>query len=559
MGIADPPRGASQSARRLLRAARALTLVQVGAIVVVLAWRAGGFLSYALAAIRYPYQLDWVEGRILNEAHLLMAGTMIYHRVDEAPYACNYPPVYHLVTGLVNRFVGNLLATGRAVSAVSAVLTALVIAGLTWRASGPGGAGLPRGLAAAAAGLSFLTLGYTGAFAVLMRVDLLAYLLAFTGALAFVTWAAHPRKVYWCVPFFVLAVYTRQSTVAAAAACCAAALLVRPGLAFRLAGVMALADLAVFAVLNGLSDGQFYFHVVAGAKDLFRWTRAAAFLSDMVQAYSIPLVIAAATLGALLRQPRWDLRSWRWDRNRVGGVPADFRPAEPVLACYLAIAFAITLTAGKIGSDVNYLIEFMGVVCAGCGVALAKAWADVAAVAPTAPARRDAVLSAVVIPALLLWQVTGGYSDLGLLPPLPGPAARHAMAQLVDRIRATDGPVLCEDLTALALAGKRVEFTPIEMTQLYYRRRWDQRAFVQRIVRQDFALLVLRFSLFDEPGGRWRWYSPEMITAMRGHYHQTGSIGEYRIYEPGADTAARDRPVPPIPSEAARSAAQWER
>lgn len=510
-------------------------------MVVVLAWRAAAFVPYGRAALHYPYQLNSVEGRVLNETNLVMGGGSLYHPIDRAPFTtCNYPPAFHVLAGTLGRMTGNTLAAGRALSLMCAVLLAAAIAAAVWQATAAEDEAVVRALAGVVAGLGFLSVGYVRAFAALMRTDLLAYLLAYAGFLAFLRWARDSRCVFVAIPLFVGAASTRQSTVAAAMACCVAAALVR----FRLGAGLAVGTAALGAAtawsIDRATDGWFLFHTVVAARDVFSWQRVASFVTEMVGHYAVEIAIAgmtAVSLGLL-----------------VTGRGRGRRPAWPVLALalYLPAAFVVTLTVGKLGSDVNYLIEFMAVVWTCCGVALARAVAGARRPAASRRAAAEASVAAVVVPALLLWRVSLGYSDLGMVNPIPRPALQAAIAGVVDRVRRSPEPVMSEDPLLAVLAGKPVEFTPLEMSQLAYRGVWRPAPLITRFDRREFSLLVLRFDLFGPVGHSYTAFTPAMITAMRRGYRADGVRGGYWLYvprDPGDDGGAT---VPGDDAEAAK-------
>ena len=69
-----------------------------GAVLLALVAHCAAYLSYALAAIRYPFALDYGEGIVWQQA-LLIPGEHMYGDITRFPFLVfHYPPVYHLVT-----------------------------------------------------------------------------------------------------------------------------------------------------------------------------------------------------------------------------------------------------------------------------------------------------------------------------------------------------------------------------------------------------------------------------------------------------------------------------
>src|SRR5579864_3303440 len=199
------------------------------------------FAAHCWTAIHSPEELDYGEGIVMWQAEHVVHLSQAYHRIDVYPYIVfHYTPLYHLVSYCVAAFTHDLLAAGRWVSFISALLTGMIIGLFTWL-------GIPvlsNPLRAAAAGVSGL-LSYnldTMRWAQFMRVDMLALLFTFTGLLLFLLADRHSGCDYAAFLLFVLALFTKQSQLAAPAACLAVAFVTSEARALRL---------LAFAVLLG--------------------------------------------------------------------------------------------------------------------------------------------------------------------------------------------------------------------------------------------------------------------------------------------------------------------
>ena len=190
----------------------------------------------------------------------------------------------------------------------------------------------------------------------------------------------------------------------------------------------------------------------------------------------------------------------------------------------------------------NYLIEFMGVVWACCAVALADAFGEPAGDDRTAHHPLVQNAAAVVLPALLLWPVSGFARRPGIeWIEIPSAEEQGEMDQLLQMVRQAKGPVLSQDLTLLTLAGKPVEYQPCDLPHMAYLGRWDQRDFVEHIEHQRYALIVLGFDVRtsqDLVG-----FTPQMIAAIRDAYAPSGVLAHHWIYTPrGASVPYAGRP-----------------
>jgi hypothetical protein len=476
-------------------------------------------LQASAAAIAYPFELDFAEGLVLAPTHALFGGQAIYPPPGAWPVQIsNYTPVFYALAGTLGTMVGNHLAAGRAVSLAAAVVAAAVLAALVWRALTAAAARPVRALAAACAGLGFMQISYTASWAALMRVDLLAVCLAFVGVLVFGAGAARGRRVYWCVLPFVLAAYTKQTTIAAAAACVLTAARANPRRGLALGGALAAALALTAAALQLGTGGGFAFHVVTGNVHAFHWNQAAAFLQDLAIRYPVLIALAAAVVPALLASLPSGREAERSPERTRGWTRA-------ALGAYLPLAALTSLSVGKLGAEVNYLIELMGVV----GAAAALAIGDALAVAD----RPSRALAALALPALLLWQVAY------VAPPraietieVPAAAEQAQVAQIVDLVRRANGPVLSEDLTLLTLADKPIRFQPFDITQLIYRHEREQADVVGALQRGEFRLVVLHFDVRNPSPVALDRFPPAVIETIRTHYQLLSRSAGYWLYAP---------------------------
>ncbi len=528
-GAVDAPRlpapgGARAALRRMARQLPAFGLAALVIVDAVLLVNGAQVVRAGGAAVTYPFELDFGEGLVLVPTRALASGDSLYPPAAGFPTRIsNYTPVYYAASAALGSALGDALAAGRALSLASTVLAAIVLAALAWRAIDPDPGRVIRRLAAASAGLAFLQISYTASFAALMRVDALAVLFAFAGVLVFCITAAHGRRVYWCLVPLVLALYTKQSTVAAAAACVLTLARNTPRRGLALGAAFAAAAGLATSALQLASHGGFAFHVITANLHPYSWDQTASFLQDIAIHYPVLVALAVAGVPGLLASlPR--------------RVPADSpsRPAvrswtRAVLGAYLPLAALISLTVGKLGAEVNYLIELMGVI----GVCAAIAVADALGAAAARPLARPSALAALAVPALLLWQVTWLSPPRTIeLPELRSADQRAALSRLVELVRRADGPVLSEDLTLLSLADKPTVFEPFNMTQLMYAQVRDEAPFLAALDGGGFRLIVLGFDLRHPPPLAITRFSPAMLDRIAQRYTLLAAFPDHWVYRP---------------------------
>src|SRR5689334_13062691 len=119
-GASDVAPGPSSDAARLAPAspiARAFPAVLAGVSCLYLV----AVLFVALARIRYPYELEWLEGAVLQSASHLLRGLPMYPPPSLSYTPLNYPPLYFLVSAAAMRVLGEGFTAMRAVSLASAL------------------------------------------------------------------------------------------------------------------------------------------------------------------------------------------------------------------------------------------------------------------------------------------------------------------------------------------------------------------------------------------------------------------------------------------------------
>ena len=101
--------------------------------------------------------------------------------------------------------------------------------------------------------------------------------------------------------------------------------------------------------------------------------------------------------------------------------------------------------------------------------------------------------------------------------------------RIVERVRATEGPVLSEEAAFTLRAGKEVITNPTQLLNLDLNGRFDSTELVRMIENHEFGLVILRAS----------FYPPDVMDAIEANYtlseiiHMNGF--DYRLLEPRRD------------------------
>src|SRR5574342_321012 len=217
-------------------------------------------MAYQLAAVKFPYSMDYGEAPLVDQAMRLAAAQNIYRAdISTPPYTIsNYPPLYVALLAISVKLFGPAATflVGRIISTLCAWVAALCIYLTIYRST-------RDRFAALSAAAIFLAFPYVMFWSALLRIDLLALALSLAG-MCILTW--QPDSPKWFVTAAVLlvaAIYTRQSYALAAPLASFVWLLARDRKqAFKLAGWIGGLSLIPFLVLNVWTRGGFYFNIV---------------------------------------------------------------------------------------------------------------------------------------------------------------------------------------------------------------------------------------------------------------------------------------------------------
>lgn len=300
----------------------------------------------------------------------------------------------------------------------------------------------------------------------------------------------------------VAAIYTRQ-TYGLAAPLAAFAYLLGRGQrrdALTLATVVGGTGPALLGALTAVTGGGFFFHTVIANVNEFRWELVTFYLSDLLG--FMPLMVACGAAVLVLA-----FRSRMASRWFVGP--------------YLLGAFAAALLVGKVGSDVNYLLELCAALALATGILLARY--------ARRPGTRAALMLALALQVAIMAQASQsvymGFRDSTV-------DRRSEISRLEKIIEDSDGPVLADEAMGLIpLGGRRIQLQPFEMTQLAREDKWNQRPLLRSIEREEFSAVLI----FEPPGAEFlvedRW-TDEMLDRIKTHYEPQDTLAFTTVYRP---------------------------
>jgi hypothetical protein len=503
--------------------------VATGVLLAILAYHAVQFAVAGVAAIRYPWELDYGEGIVWQQMRWIFTARA-YGPIDQFPaIVFHYPPLYHAATALIAGALGtDELATGRAVSLLSTVAagiaSAILVSLLLKRRASRG----DRRLWGAVACLLAFTYMPVVTWAPFMRVDMLAVALSLFGLVAAFKALERPRLIYLASLLFVAAVYTKQTSIAAPAAAFAVLIALRPRLALQGIAACLVLGLAVLLPLGWLTDGGFYRHIFlynVNRPDLGR-------LSWIVYAAGTQVVYVGLAGFVLVRRLLEVRSKYRGNANARAALRANAADTHLLIAAaYAVISTLMLVLVAKSGSSINYFIEWFFAL----GLFAAMAPSEAGSTAADKPQLRT-FLAVGAVAALALGVVYA---------PLPrsdydanSPRARQ-LAQLSAEIAATDKPVISDDMVLLIRSGREVLWEPAIFAELASVGDWDERPFVERIRKREFAFFITwgqrGFRRFDER------YNPAVADAIDAAYPITEKRAGFIVHKPRPPSSPRSQ------------------
>lgn len=294
-------------------------------------------LRVAIYQFAVPYQLNYEEGNILNAAVRIIQGANPYPAIQPPIYVFDTygPVVYYLIAPLVKHFSPVFLYPRVVICIAALIITALIVV-LLRRA----GISLKMSLSF---GLLYLTLPVVQDWVYLLRVDLVGIVLTLAGL--GVCWAI-PRRWYLAAPLFVAAIFSKYSLIAAPTACAAVFAFRKEW--YKAAGLAACVggpSLFLFLVLEKATRGWFAFHMFRTHPDPYSFSKWGEMFLPALGLHAV-LVILVMVLALE------DMRS--------------HRASLPTI--YFSLTALMTLTAGKVGSDTNHLLEWLVALCLAAGL-----------------------------------------------------------------------------------------------------------------------------------------------------------------------------------------------
>ena len=490
-------------------------------VILVLAVRAAEYLGYATHAVGYPFGLDLVEGIVWQQV-LLIPGSRMYGDITQFPYIVfHYPPLYHLVVRSITALGIDPLAAGRGVTLAATIATAGVAGLIASSATRETASAAARMAGAAVAGLSLFTYRPLQVWATVMRVDMLATCFSIAGV--YLAIVAGRKTIISCfaIMLFVLAIYTKQTELSAPIAAILVMLIVDVRSTLTASTLGFLVGGAALVVLQVSTDGGFWHHIfIYNLHNPFSFDQL---LDNMwsVKGNGLGVLLGVVSLAFLWLSeltvlPTLKPTSW------IEAIRGSIRlRALAILSLWFLLASLELVSAGKIGSSINYFIEWMCITTMPIGMVISLAW-DRAAI-------QDNIVRFAGWSGLLLSLMLAVHT-------LRRPIVEQVMVRdsneialrthLVNLIRENPKPSLSTDMVLLMRAGQSVPIEPGMFRLLTMSGDWDQAPFLALIQDRAFGLII------TEKGYEEQLFTSEVIRAVKSNYPLIEQLGDYRVHRP---------------------------
>ena len=215
-----------------------------------------GILVYIAAyQLGYPFNLEWIEGAMMDHVHRILEGKSIYSEpsIDFVPSP--YTPIYFYLSAFLSLIFGPTIKVMRWISAFSTLSILLTLYCWGKRETGSKVAGI------ICAGMFALVYQFVSEWFFLARVDMLSLAL-FAWAAYLVRFGEENRYLIYAGVLTFFSIFTKQNVLGLALGLMVAGVFIHKK-RIVIYVVSWLVPVAVFTVvLNSLTDGRFWYYTI---------------------------------------------------------------------------------------------------------------------------------------------------------------------------------------------------------------------------------------------------------------------------------------------------------
>ncbi|MBZ0275496.1 MAG: hypothetical protein K8I60_05100 [Anaerolineae bacterium] len=511
-------------------------LLLMTALVILLAY----FVIYGVYAVnlmQFPFDYDQGEGFELVDTIMFSRGEWPYQDTEIYPfYSSNYPPLFHIMAAPFVWVFGPAYWYGRLLGYLGTLVTAGAISLAVYREGRHRWIALFSGLAFLASNTVYHIGPLFRQHMTMVMFETLA-VVVLAGVNEIADTRRRRRMLALGLGLILLAGYTKQLAYATAIAALLFLFIRQPrravvwGIGFALVGGL------VFVGINRATNGQWWLQTITANINEFRPDQTAGLFRLWFGLHGFLLIPAGLMV----------VYELYFDRISIYSL-------------WFVMATANSILSGKWGAGDSYFATAIAAMCVLSGIfasrTLESSWHFPANYLNrwfANPLRRFAPQLAaaglIIIPLLYIGygravlhmptegavfgdlarilniqgnayggrfydsagRVAGGYADIGHLTTAEDIAAGWS---IVERVRATDKPVLSEEAAFNLLAGKDVITNPTQLLNLANNGLYDGSALLAMIENREFGLVIFRGQLYPVP----------VLQAVARNYEQVDTV-----------------------------------
>jgi hypothetical protein len=410
------------------------------------------FLIFEISQIiRYafsPNQMDFGEGFTMYIAKLWANGQLQWDPSQQPYMTLIYGVIYPAILKPFVLLFGPDLRIGRIICLIAAAVIGVFIFLIARKFT------RNKYIPFIAALLPMLHPGYRE-WIMQARCDMVAIMFSVIGVYLAIRWQSC-KKIYWSIPLFILAFFTKQTAIIGAGAICIYLLISNRKVFFKYSAILLVSGILIILIGNSLTNGQFFMQLWEYNKTVpFLWPQNKTVHNYQYVFYPTIIILAYVAIIIVVKR---DL----FKQHLI-----------PILWLSVSIAVTCVLLFRK-GAFINYGIEF--IIISGLCFALLLEY-----VKPTGNIISGALIS---LQLVLCFSVN----------PIPMPD-KYSLADIseVKRIiKDTQQPILTENAGLVLSSGKTPYYEPFIYTNLESLGYFDENIIINDLNDQRMDYLVLR-------------------------------------------------------------------
>lgn len=415
------------------------------------------FILYSARAIFYPYVIHNVEGLTLSFSILLKEKGNYFYSIHDYPFLHGaYPPLYPFLTSLFLSLDHPSFLPGRLLTFISTLIIILLLMNVFLHNT-------KFRSYAFLLPVIFITPFFVLFNASSYRVDMLAVLLSFVGLLIYERYYKKNSPVrFVSILFFILAFYTKQNAIIAPLSVLAYNFFKNKKEFTKFFFLYTPPLVFIFFVLNYLTNGEFYRHIVTYTFFLgFDYWKVFTFYQSFI-GYTFLLIIFF--LFNLIVLKKYHLFS-----------------------VYFVLNFISIFTLSKPGAGDNYFIEpFLSLI-----LVSGLTFLNIIENFYHQKQIRTFFTALIIIQLTFLVPYKQGIIDFVKYPYPYTMSIHETRTKLQNYLKDIKGPVLSEDLGFLAINKLPLFLESFQLAWLAHYKMWDPQLLVQDCRDQKFSMIIL--------------------------------------------------------------------